>query len=127
MNLFQWIALPTLSLLFIWDCVALIRSAPRLRLDRVIRCLIWFLAAVAVRSPDITVRLANSVGISRGTDLVLYLFVFASIGTAFHFYGRIVKLERQITDLIRHIAINNAENQPTDHLPIPTSQNPEHT
>jgi hypothetical protein len=52
--------------------------------------------------------MATAVGIGRGADAVLYLFVFAFLVTAFYFYARQVKLQRQVTELVRHIAIHEA-------------------
>jgi len=107
MNIFQWIAVPLLGLLFLLDLRRLLQR-PGFRLDRVLRCLTWLAAAVAIADPALTVAAANAVGIARGTDLVLYVFVLVFLAVAFHLYARTVRLERQMTDLVRHIAISDA-------------------
>jgi len=53
--------------------------------------------------------LADVLGIGRGTDLVFYLFVLAFLGAAFFFYSRLVRMQRQITQLIRDNAIREAQ------------------
>ncbi len=112
MNLFQWIILPLLGLLFLWEVRNALFRRPSLRMDRLIRCAVWAAAFVAVADPNLTVRVANFVGINRGTDLVLYAFVLAFLGTSFYFYSRTLRLERQVTDLVRHLAIAEARRGP---------------
>jgi small membrane protein len=67
---------------------------------------------VAIADPMITVRIARAIGIERGTDLVVYTFALAFLGTSFFFYSRLVRMQRQITELVRHIAIREAEHRP---------------
>jgi small membrane protein len=40
---------------------------------------------------------------------VLYLFVVAFLFAAFYFYSRSVKTERQLTQVVRHIAVMEAK------------------
>ena len=47
-------------------------------------------------------------GIRRGADFVLYGMVLTFFGTSFFFYSRYVKLETQITELVRHLSIMEA-------------------
>jgi hypothetical protein len=49
--------------------------------------------------------------------LVLYLFALAFVVVSFYFYSRYVRLQRQITDLIRYTAIQNARREPADEQP----------
>jgi hypothetical protein len=55
----------------------------------------------------VTIIIARAVGIGRGTDLVLYLFILGFLGTSFYFYGRVVKLETAITTLVRQAALQD--------------------
>lgn len=108
MNPFQWITLPVLALLLLRDGLGLLFRRPSFRRDRLIRWLVWAAAFVAILNPDLTVVAANAIGIQRGTDLVLYSFVFAFLGTTFFFYTQYMRLHRQLTDVVRHIAIQEA-------------------
>jgi len=68
---------------------------------------IWLLATVVVIWPDLTVRLANYVGIGRGSDLVVYsalIFLFYFI---FRLLLRIEKMEKNLTKVVREDALKN--------------------
>lgn len=108
MKLFQWVVLPILLLLVVLELVALVRGRERRRFVAM-RLLVWTVAAVAVGLPDTTSSVARVLGIGRGTDLVVYLFLLAFIATSFFFYSRYTLLQRQITELVRREAIREAE------------------
>ncbi len=84
-----------------------------LLLRRLVGLAVVALGIVAVLWPMITTEVANAVGVGRGTDLVLYVlvmvFVFTAIGTS----QRIHHLERQITLLVRELAIDRVEQPET--------------
>ena len=103
LNLFQWITAPILSVLGLQSLFVMARGT-RWR-GAGIRSALWFTAAVAVVRPEITIIIARTLGIGRGADLVLYLFIIGSIGTALYFYGRLVGLETAITALVRQSAL----------------------
>ena len=63
---------------------------------------------LAVAFPDLTPRVAKSVGIGRGADLVLYCAVLFMLAGFFFVYLRLVRLRRYVTELVRHIAILEA-------------------
>jgi hypothetical protein len=104
---FQWIAVPALLLVLLWELAGWLRR-PNWRSQRVLRMLIWLAAALAIADPDLTQRLATAVGITRGADLVFYLFVLLFIVVSFYFYARHVRTQRVLTELVRHLAIQEA-------------------
>jgi small membrane protein len=55
--------------------------------------------------PDLSSRVANLVGIGRGTDLVLYLSTLFLIFVAFSFHLRFRALEERQTDILRELAL----------------------
>jgi hypothetical protein len=107
MNLFQWLAIPALCLVLLWEFLRL-RRGPRIWGFWLLRWLVWVTAAVAIAFPGLVQAVAVAVGIGRGTDVVLYLFVLAFLGISFYFYSRYIHLQRQVTELVRHIAIHEA-------------------
>ncbi len=111
MNPFQWITLSALALLMLRDGAGLLFRVPSFRRDRLLRWLVWAAAFVAIYNPALTSEAANAIGIQRGTDLVLYLFVLAFLGTAFYFYAQYTRLHRQLTDVVRHLAIQEARQE----------------
>jgi hypothetical protein len=104
---FQWIAVPALTLVLLWELAGWLRT-PSWRSQRVLRMLIWLSAALAIADPDLTQRLATAVGITRGADLVFYLFVLLFIVVSFYFYARHIRTQRLLTELVRHLAIQEA-------------------
>lgn len=108
MNIFQWVTIPILSLLLLVDLRNTLFRTPTFRRDRIVRCIVWAVAIAAVVDPDMTTNISSLVGIKRGADLVLYLAVFGFLGSSFYFYSRSVKLERELTEIVRHLAIEEA-------------------
>src|SRR4028118_600082 len=77
-------------------------------LDRVIFVGLLLSGMVLVLYPDITMKLANLVGIGRGADLVFYLAILFFCFCFLLSYGKIKELEKNMTELVRNDAIDNA-------------------
>jgi hypothetical protein len=107
MNLFQWLTLPAVAAVLLWELLDRKRrtASPGFW---AIRCLVWLAAGAAIADPYLVQLLATAVGIGRGTDAVIYLFVLMFLATSFYFYWQKVILQRQITQLVRHIALQEA-------------------
>jgi small membrane protein len=107
LNLFQWVTLPVVFGLLLWELIDRRRriASPGFWL---VRCLVWVAAGVAIADPHVVQRVATAIGIGRGTDAVVYLFVLLFVIMSFYFYWQKVLLQRQITLLVRHIAIHEA-------------------
>lgn len=108
MKSFQWIILALLSGGLSFEFWRFWRDSAS-RAASSTRIIVWLAAAVAISLPNMIQALATLVGIDRGADLVLYLFVFAFLVTAFSFYTRTVLMQRQLTTLVRQYAISEAE------------------
>ena len=68
-------------------------------------------SGVAVAFPQIMWKTAKAVGIENGANLLLYgLFVATAVGF-FVVYARMRRLGREITLLVRQVAINEAVNR----------------
>jgi hypothetical protein len=105
MTLFQEIALTSLGVLLTWEVVTFRRGGRGFKL---LRCAVWLSAAVAIAFPDLVTDLGAVVGIGRGADLVTYLFILAFLGVTFYFYARYMRLQRQLTEVVRHVALREA-------------------
>jgi hypothetical protein len=106
MNAFQYLVLAFLLLV----CVATIRAAMRGGVRKRIATfwmLVWLGTGVGVLWPRSTVLAANALGIGRGADLVLYCSVFATLTGFFYIYTRFRRMDRQLTVLVRQLAIEN--------------------
>jgi len=69
---------------------------------------------VAAIDPNSTTSIARRLGISRGTDLILYVLVLAVLQGFLVFYLRLRRVRRELTILVRRLAIMEA---PLNRLP----------
>lgn len=75
---------------------------------------LWAAAATIVIIPDVTSRAAVLVGVGRGADLVVYVGLAALFYAQFRQVVRIERMERDITELTRAIAIKQADENSSD-------------
>jgi hypothetical protein len=73
---------------------------------------VWVAAAVAIARPALTMTVAHFLGIGRGADLVFYCAILFMLVAFFYVYVRFKRLEREITTIVRHLAIRDAETPP---------------
>jgi hypothetical protein len=64
---------------------------------------------IAVAFPDATSAIARPLGIARGADLVFYLAILFMLVGFYMMYVRLRRLDANITQLVRHLAIQNAQ------------------
>ena len=108
MNVFQGLTLMLFSLLAAVTLSAGMRGLVRKRIVT-FWIAIWTLGAVAIVWPRSTVLVARWFGIGRGADLLLYVSVLLMLVGFFYVYARFRRLDRQITLLVRRLAIENAQ------------------
>jgi len=58
-----------------------------------------------VWAPETTNRLAGALGVGRGADLILYLWVVITLALILFLYLKILRLARRITQLTRALAL----------------------
>ena len=104
MSLIQ-IALALGSILLLVLYATFLRSTLR---DRALAILLFVTAVVAILFPDLTTRLANILGVGRGTDLLIYIFVLGAVFAFIVLNARIIRLEDHITELVRELALSRA-------------------
>lgn len=76
--------------------------------DRIIALALAAGVMTLIIVPDITTWAAHAVGVGRGVDLVIYLSLFLLTYMAILQYSKIRALETQVTDLVRALAIDEA-------------------
>lgn len=59
--------------------------------------------------PDVTTEVARLLGVGRGTDLLLYLWIVAGGFALLLLYARIRRVERKLTLLTRELALRDAQ------------------
>lgn len=67
--------------------------------------MLWIAVAVVAALPQTATMIANRVGVGRGTDLVLYVAVAALFLLVFRLFVGMERVERQVTLLVRHEAL----------------------
>ncbi|MFO0903147.1 MAG: DUF2304 domain-containing protein [Pirellulales bacterium] len=105
---FQWIAFAVLSAALVRELLVWTYGRQR-RLVVVGRAALLAAAGWFVAFPDQSTVVAKWAGIGRGADLVMYVYVFFSLGALFLLYARCVRLERQVTAIVRWEALHAAE------------------
>jgi hypothetical protein len=104
MIVFQLIAVPIVVLLLLRSAIRAVRG-DRPRWTALLGIVVWAAAGTAILAPDLTNRVAGWLGIGRGADLLIYVVALSFAVVAFYFYQRFRKLESQITEIVRELAI----------------------
>jgi hypothetical protein len=105
---FQLVTLPILGVMIVATAVAMGRRRLAARPGLAWMAL-WVAAAIGIADPDILSRVAALLGIGRGVDLVLYVSLLAIFIAFFIVYLRFRRIDEQLTLLVRHLAIRDAE------------------
>ncbi len=75
--------------------------------DRIIYLTLVLGGLLLVIHPDLSTWTANQIGIGRGTDLILYIFIIYSLFYFVSISSSLKQIERKLTDIVRIIAIND--------------------
>ena len=89
----------------------IILMLPRFRrhiLSRLMMITISFLGMVFVLFPSLSNKLAEIVGVGRGADLIIYLFMVFSFLFGIFLYAKIRKIQQDQTEIIKAMAIQQA-------------------
>ncbi|HMO01973.1 MAG TPA: DUF2304 domain-containing protein [Oligoflexia bacterium] len=76
--------------------------------DRLIALSLVAAGVVFVLAPDLTGKIANFIGVGRGTDLIFYLFIVLTLHIFIAIYSKISSIQQSQTELIRALAIRFA-------------------
>lgn len=115
MNLFQFITLPLVGFLFVRNFLHLLHGNQS-RLVALFGAAIWLSAGIAIYRPELTIWFAEILGVGRGADLVLYVLAVSFLLSIFFIYNKFRKMESNITELVRHLALREpVRGQPQAH------------
>lgn len=80
----------------------------------------WILAVAAILIPNALTRIANLLGIGRGTDLAFYGSFVIVAYVLFRMVVRLDRIERDITKVVRHLALSDQDRSgnPKSQFPI---------
>jgi len=71
--------------------------------------IVWLAVIIIGLFPELISNLSEIVGIGRGTDLAIYVSIILLFYLMFRLYVKVDSQNREVTKLVREIAINNAE------------------
>jgi hypothetical protein len=109
-NPFQLMLLLLIAGLLVGSILALIKGWFGRR-EGLIWLAVWLAAGVAVLWPDVTSHIAKRLGIGRGADLVFYCAILVLLCGIWMLYIRLRRVRREITLLVRHVALLEAERE----------------
>lgn len=69
----------------------------------------WLIVIILFWWPNLTSQLANTLGIGRGADFVLYISVLLLFYGQFKLYLQINKLTDNQAEIVRQISLNNVK------------------
>lgn len=98
-------------ILFIPLLLLIILMLPKFRrhtMSKLIMILISLLGILFILFPSLSSRLANYVGVGRGTDLIIYLFMIFSFLYGIFIYAKLRMIQQNQTEIIKNIAIQQA-------------------
>lgn len=104
MKPFQYIGLGFTGVLIALSVISLIRNRGR-PLAPLFWLFIWCSAALAIAAPNATTQVANVFGVVRGADFISYCGVLGGLIGFSLVYLRFRHLERQLTLLVRELAL----------------------
>lgn len=89
-----------------------------------IAAMLWLLVVgagiVFAIEPNLTTTIARAIGISRGTDLLLYMLVLAVLYGFLVIYLKLRRVRRELTLLVRELAIREATTRPAGDTAPPS-------
>jgi hypothetical protein len=107
LNPFQIVVVAFAACLFIGSIIAMVRGWLTRR-EGLVWAVVWLAAGVTVAWPEVTAIVANALGIGRGADLLLYCSVIVMMVGFLMIYARLRAVRRDVTLLVRRLAIDNA-------------------
>ncbi|MFZ6035956.1 MAG: DUF2304 domain-containing protein [Patescibacteria group bacterium] len=72
---------------------------------------LWFAVAFFVWWPHAAAVIADTVGVGRGVDALVYISIVALFYGVFRLYVKLEFMEREITQLVRNKALADAKNK----------------
>lgn len=90
-------------------------------IDRLVFLILAVIGLVLAFRPDLSTWIASRVSIGRGTDLVFYLFIIAGLFFALTITTRTRNLQRQLTLIVRQMALDHPIQQAEEGTAAQTS------
>lgn len=102
-----------LSVLIIFIIVKTMISFKNKQISRlffVLWNLFWLIVLYFIFYPGLLIGLAKKLGVGRGVDLAIYVSIIFLFYLIYKLFIKIEKIEKQITKIVREIAIKKVKN-----------------
>lgn len=80
-------------------------------LNRLLLLVAMLVTIFFVIKPAVSTRIANWLGVGRGTDLIVYITIVILIFVLLLMYSKIKKLEEMVTTLLREKTLHESNNR----------------
>jgi len=101
----------TFILFVLWRTTLMYRKNDITGRELMIWIFFWCLVAGATLLPQKTDIIASWLGVGRGADLFVYLSIIVLFFLAFRIIVKLEKINRDVTKVVRHNALNAKKNQ----------------
>ena len=108
MTTFQIVLIGVFGVLFFSSLLTSIRRRTARR-ELLLFAVLWGGGLILSAKPDLTTVVARALGIGKGADLVFYTGIVVMLIGFQMVYVRLRRLRREMTRLVRHIALLEAE------------------
>ena len=115
MNTFQTIVVPFALALSLTEIIRCLRGGRRIG---VLKAIVWICFACAVYETDMVQQLAGIANIGRGADLLLYGLTVFVLLTTFYFLNQFEAHRRQMTLLVRELAISRPQFPDSNNIDV---------
>jgi len=105
-----------LLLLYAW---LQLRTSRMLFLSMTIIC---FFGIVLIWNPELSQAVAATVGVGRGVDLVIYVWILVSLFVSFNLHLQIRRERERFTELVRELALTSRSKSPEATTPLSLNQ-----
>jgi len=120
-GVFQIVLIVTFAGLFALSLFLTYRRG-RTRREIALWAALWGTGLIVSIRPSLTTAVARALGIGRGADLVFYCGIVVMLVGFLMVYLRLRRLRRDMTRLVRHIAILEAELNERGRTPAPNEK-----
>jgi len=108
-EIYQWLV-PLIAAFFIYRIISQFRANRRLLVGTIIWCAFWVTVAVLAILPDlVSFSLAESLGIKSHINAVIFAWLGFLFLMTYYQSATIERLEKQMTELVRKVALENQE------------------
>lgn len=97
------------ALFAIWRTIRQFRAGALTLLWLMVWVLFWIAVGGVTLMPQTTDVIATVLGVGRGVDVVIYLSIITLFYLVFRLFVKIEDLEREITQLVRTLAVGEHE------------------